>query len=144
MTALRKSALAAFVLLASCTTMTPLERIENNPAMFRQLSPEHRALVQQGRICDGMSKDAVFLAWGQPSERPMLGQTEGKNFEKWTYTRMRPVVVSRPVFYGSYWGPWGGWYTGGGVDTVYVPEKVADVTFENNCVVSWESRGGTP
>lgn len=112
--------------------------------MFRHLSPEHQALVQQGRICDGMSKDAVFLAWGQPSERPMLGQNEGRNFEEWTYTRMRPVVVSRPVFYGSYWGPWGGWYTGGGVDTVYVPEKVADVTFENNRVVSWESRGGTP
>lgn len=130
--------------LVACSAVTPMDRIESNPAMFRMLSPEHQALVQQGRICEGMSKDAVFLAWGEPSEAPMAGQKEGKSFEKWNYTRLKPVMVSRPVWSGVGFGCCGGWYTGGGFDTVYVPEKVGDVTFENDRVSSWEVRGRTP
>lgn len=141
MTVLRRAGLAVCALMVSCTGVTPLDRIESNPAMFRNLSPEHQAMVQRGRICDGMSPDAVFLAWGQPSERPMVGQKNGRSYEKWIYTRLRPVMVSRPFWGGSYWGPWGGWYGGGGVDTVYVPEQIGDVTFENGRVSSWEARG---
>lgn len=127
--------------LESCTSVTPMTRIKENPAMFQSLSPEYRAMVQQGRICNGMSQDAVFLAWGMPDGRPMVGQNGKSSFEKWVYTRMRPVMVERPFlggFYGpGYWGP----YWGGGWDTAYVPEVCATVTFEEGKVTSWERTG---
>ena len=53
---------AAFV-LGSCQTTTPAERIEQNPLLFRQLSPEQKMMVQQGKICEGMTKDAVSALW---------------------------------------------------------------------------------
>ena len=49
----------AALYLDSCQTATPTTRINQNPVMFRQLSPEQQLLVQQGRICEGMTKDAV-------------------------------------------------------------------------------------
>ncbi len=127
--------------IVSCTIVTPMTRIKENPAMYQALSSDYKILVQQGRICNGMSKEAVFLAWGMPDRRPMVGQIGNSGFEKWVYTRTRPVMVERPYlggFYGpGYWGP----YWGGGWDTAYVPEVCATVTFEEGKVTSWERMG---
>lgn len=126
--------------LVSCSVITPADRIRENPAMYQNLPSEQQTLVQQGRICNGMNQDAVFLAWGMPNDRPLVGQDGKADFEKWVYTRMRPVMVDRPYwggFYGpGYWGP----YWGGGWDTAYVPEVCATVTFENGRVTEWERR----
>ena len=125
----------------SCQTATPLTRIDQNPVMFRMLSPEHQVLVQQGRICEGMSKDAVFLAWGMPEGRPVVGQNGKVHFEKWVYTCMRPVMVERPYWGGFYGSACRGMYWNGGWDTAYVPEVCATVTFENGRVIAWERSG---
>lgn len=129
---------ALLPVLVSCASVTPADRIRENPAMYSNLPPAQQALVQQGRICNGMNQDAVFLAWGMPNDRPLVGQAGKENFEKWVYTRMRPVMVDRPYwggFYGpGYWGP----YWGGGWDTAYVPEVCATVTFEKGKVTGWE------
>lgn len=133
------------VVLVACQTATPATRIEANPVMFRALDAEQQLMVQQGRICKGMSKDAVFLAWGKPASAPMVGEKDGKRFERWVYTVSRAVPVEG--FGGGCWygGPWGyhGWGPYGGMNVAYVPENVASVTFENNRVTEWESRSAT-
>lgn len=132
----------AVFLLGSCQTATPVSRISQNPVMYNMLSPEHQVLVQQGRICEGMTKDAVFLAWGNPNTPPVSGQQEGKAYEKWVYHVYQPVTVDSVSFGGG--GCWhhGPWYTGSGIhtSTAMVPTEAAWVMFENNVVTAWESR----
>ena len=77
----------------ACQSVTPTDRIGSNPVMFRMLPPEQQSLVQQGRICEGMSKDAVYLAWGNPNAAPVMGQQNGTSYEKWVYLQYQPVVV---------------------------------------------------
>lgn len=128
------------VLLPACQTITPHNRIEKNPVMFRVLSPEHQVLVQQGRICEGMTKDAVYLAWGNPNATPIRGQQEGKAYEKWVYYIYQPVMVDTVGFGSGCWhrGSW----CGGGLSssTAMVPQEAAWVMFENDIVTAWESR----
>lgn len=131
---------ACAALLASCQTSSPLSRIDRNPTMFGMLSPEQQVLVQQGRICEGMSKDAVFLAWGNPNNTPLTGQQDGVPYEKWVYTVYQPVMMNTVGFGGGCWyhGGWSG--AGLGASTAYVPQEAAWVIFQNNKVTSWESR----
>lgn len=145
----KRSRTALFVCMAAlslvaCQTATPATRIEANPVMFRALSAEQQLMVQQGRIEKGMTKDAVFLAWGKPATAPMVGEKDGKRFERWVYTVSRAVPVDS---FGGYWGydPWcrHGWGPYGGMNVAYVPEDVASVTFENDRVTEWESRSAT-
>lgn len=128
------------LLQVSCQTATPLTRIDQNPVMFRTLSPEHQVMVQQGRICEGMSKDAVYLAWGNPNASPVFGQRDGQAYEKWVYNVYRPVMVDSVGFGTGCWHH--GHWCGGGMSasTVMVPQEAAWVTFQNNLVTAWESR----
>ena len=132
------SALAAFC-LDSCQTVTPATRISQNPVMFRQLTLEQQLLVQQGRICEGMTRDAVYLAWGNPNTPPVTGQQNGVAYEKWVYNVYQPVMVdSLTVGPGCWHGPcWGG--ASMGTSTAYVPREAAWVMFQNNVVTAWES-----
>lgn len=127
--------------LAACQTMTPTDRIGQNPAMFGVLSPEHQVMVQQGRICEGMSKDAVYLAWGNPDTPPVTGQQDGRFYEKWVYVEYLPVVVDSWAVGGAC-GHRGPLYCAGGsgVYTTHVPSEVAWVMFQNNRVTAWERR----
>lgn len=108
--------------------------------MFQQLTPEQQLMVQQGRICEGMTKDAVFLAWGNPNTPPVTGQQDGKTYEKWVYNVYQPVTVNT-ISIGGGWchGPW---YCGSGMgaSTAMVPAEAAWVIFQNNLVTSWERR----
>lgn len=125
---------AAAFLLGACQTSTPASRIEANPALFQSLPAEHRQLVQQGRICEGMNKDAVMLAWGAPGANALAGQKNGKTFETWRYTQLVPVYT--PHFYpycGRHWyGPY--YYD----DWTYIPRTAAEVTFQNGRVSGWQ------
>lgn len=128
------------VLFESCQTATPSTRISQNPVMYSMLTPEQQVLVQQGRICEGMSKDAVYLAWGNPSTPPVTGQQDGASYEKWIYTTYQPVMVdSFGVGVGCGHGPH--WHGGGiATSTAYVPRESAWVMFQNNKVTAWEER----
>lgn len=108
--------------------------------MYDMLTPEQKMLVQQGRICEGMSKDAVFLAWGNPNTPPVSGQQDGVSYEKWVYASYQPVMVdSVSVGFGCGHGPF--WHGGGiGTSTAYVPRENAWVMFQNNKVTAWEER----
>lgn len=139
------------ILLPGCTTMNPSEkRAQKHPELYGKLSEAERSAVLRGEIREGMSTDAVFLAWGRP-DRVMSGSREGRGQERWAYFSARPVTTVS-VGYGGYgphpfysqfgvhpaygygYGP--GWGFGPGID--YVPELDRSVEFRNGRVVAWE------
>lgn len=73
------------MLLAACSP-TPSDRIAKNLPAYEQLPKEHQAKVARGELEKGMSPMAVLLAWGEP-EQKMAGRMDGKNTERWIYTR---------------------------------------------------------
>ena len=137
---LKVLAVVGAVVLGGCQSVTPGSRISANPVMFRMLSPEQQLMVQQGRICEGMTKDAVYLAWGNPNTPPVLGQQGGKPYEKWVYQVYEPVMMNS-VGVATSFHHHGHWCSNAmGTSTAYVPKEVAWVMFENNIVTAWESR----
>lgn len=129
-------ACAAAFLLGSCQSSTPASRIAANPAVFQSLPAEQQQLVQQGKICAGMNKEAVMLAWGTPGGA-MAGQRDGKMLETWRYTQMVPVYT--PHFYSFHcYGPYshGPYYYD---DWFYIPRTAAEVTFRDGKVTGWQS-----
>ena len=137
-------AAAAMMFLASCGSPIA-HRIEKNPGMFAKLSDSEKALVQRGEIAEGMSKDAVFIAWGRP-DRVSSGTHAGKPLERWSYKAYEAVhgTAFGVGIGGGYWGhrPFlGGYY---GYDTFYaeptvnyVPYEARRVDFTNGRVIGW-------
>lgn len=73
------------LLLAGCATGSTVEsRKKANPAAYAALSPDIKALVDQGRVAVGMTPDAVTLAWGPPEEVLHRGNKDGE-FTTWVY-----------------------------------------------------------
>ena len=54
--------------LAGCATSTIETRRAERMTAYTQLAPAEKTLVDQGNIKIGMSSDAVYIAWGKPSE----------------------------------------------------------------------------
>ena len=112
--------------------------------MYSKLSPEHRRLVAAGNITEGMSKDAVFLAWGSPSQVYQL-EEDGKGKERWVYTSTRPTHETHVgIGYGIHpryrrWG-YDGCIYNRYPRTTYVSERVAMVVFHKDLVESWERK----
>jgi len=99
-------------LVAGCTTVET--RISERPEAFRSMSPRDQTLVQQGRIREGMSQDAVYIAWGPPSQRAP-GRNRGSIVETWIYDATAVGDYPGPFFYGSPYGYGLGYgYFGGG------------------------------
>jgi outer membrane protein assembly factor BamE (lipoprotein component of BamABCDE complex) len=86
--------LASF--LTACSTVE--SRIKSNPQVYASLSPADQAWVRQGQIREGMSKAAVFLAWGNP-DRIRTGVRLGYPFEAWVYTFERSAVLPDYYYY---------------------------------------------
>src|SRR5216117_1089239 len=84
--------------LTGCST--PQTRISDHPDLSQTLSPRDQALVSQGQIRIGMSRTAVWLAWGSP-DRKIVGNMGGGPTETWLYIYYAP-------YYPPYapWGPW--------------------------------------
>jgi len=140
----------AALLLSQCVSATPQKRIERNPQLFSQLGNRDRQMVSSGVIREGMSRDAVFLAWGRP-DRVTVGTTRGKEVEAWTYLReraVRTVNFNAGFGYGG-WGPYGGFgpfggfgwgghpFWGGGPTVTYIPYTAGVVEFSAGRVTKW-------
>lgn len=133
------------LLFASCAPSTPQSRIEKAPEKFERLSPREKGLVQRGELSRGMSKDAVWIAWGSPASS-YEGSKNGKPSERWDYTGSRPVYTTN--YFGGYssgytrWGghryPYSGYGFGFGPEVSYIPYTRASVWFVNERVDSWE------
>ncbi len=59
-------------------------RIQEHPQAPSASVARDQALVQQGKIREGMSQDAVYIAWGPPSQR-VPGRNRGRTVETWIY-----------------------------------------------------------
>lgn len=133
-------AAAAACALASCVP-TPTRRIASRPHAFEALSSRHQDLVKQGRIDRGMSKDAVWMAWGDP-DRKYEGAIKGKRTERWDYISSEPVVSAGMGFgYTRFRGyPYRGYGYGMdlGPNLIYVPRRFGTVIFSGGKVDSWE------
>jgi len=152
---MRRSALVLLCLLpailfTACATNPAERRVQKFPERFAGLTDREKDLVLRGEVTEGMSQDAVFIAWGNPG-RVMAGSRDGKGSERWAYFHTAPVSTYS-VGYGA-WGPhpfysaygvhpvygygYGpGWGFGSGVD--YVPYLDRTVEFVNGKVVAWE------
>ena len=91
---------AGVLILTSCST--PQMRINDHPDLYQTLSPRDQALVNQGEIRTGMSRNAVWLAWGSP-DRKIVGNMAGRSTETWIY------IYYATYPYYPYYGPWGPW-----------------------------------
>jgi outer membrane protein assembly factor BamE (lipoprotein component of BamABCDE complex) len=70
------------LILAGCST--PQTRISERPELYQSLSHRDQVLVSQGQIRIGMSRAAVWLAWGSP-DRKIVGNMGGGPTETWVY-----------------------------------------------------------
>ena len=96
-------AVVVSLLMASC--VSPVQRrMERNPELFAKLSAAHKVHVLEGRVVEGMTKDAVFFAWGKP-QRVTVGKRNGVAMERWNYMGYEPVYRDELSFgYGGFTG----------------------------------------
>ena len=97
---------ASALILTSCSTTET--RISNHPEIFQTLSPRDQALVREGKIREGMSQDAVWVAWGTPDQKeraPRVAAPWKRGFTTNTPMPMRPIRIPYgPFGYGGYFG----------------------------------------
>jgi len=146
---------ASALILPGCSTTE--SRISEHPEIFQTLSPRDQELVKAGKIREGMSMDAVWVAWGSPDQKAN-GVARGKHVETWIYNDYYYANSYYPYPYGPF--GYGGYFGGGVVfhhhgghrfaiigDPFYdpffysyIPPRVAypskTVTFESGRVVS--------
>jgi hypothetical protein len=90
--------LAVSVWLTGCAS--PDARIKRSPEMFARLSPEHQALVREGKVGVGFGVDAVRLAVGEPDRVWVRTDATGTS-EVWSYTTWA-TDFGRPLYRGWY------------------------------------------
>lgn len=102
--------LLAALLLGSCETTQ--DRIAQRPEAYNALSARDKDLVQRGEIREGMSQDAVYIAWGAPNQRGP-GRHRGSSTETWIYFNTTAGDYYPPPFaygYGGFgYGGFGGY-----------------------------------
>jgi hypothetical protein len=81
--ALMLAVAASTLVLTACST--PQTRLSEHPDLYQNIPHRDQALVNQGQIRIGMSRPAVWLAWGSPDRR-IIGNMGGGTTETWVYT----------------------------------------------------------
>ena len=126
----------AALILTSCSTAQT--RISEHPDLYQSLSHRDQALVNQGQIRIGMSRTAVWLAWGT-SDRKVLGNMGGGPTETWIYTYYAtypyyPYYNPLDIYFGApLYDPFCySWFP----QSIPYPGKV--VTFANGRVASFQ------
>ena len=76
--------LAAASIFIGCASSTIDKRKHERATAYASLPAETRASVDRGELKIGMPEDAVYIAWGQPSE-VLHNETEGGASTVWLY-----------------------------------------------------------
>jgi hypothetical protein len=146
---------ASALILPGCSTTET--RISDHPEVFQTLSPRDQELVKAGKIREGMSQNAVWIAWGTADQKA-TGVAHGRPVETWIYNDYYYANSPYPYPYGpfGYGGYFGGnviFHRHGGHRFAiigdpfydpfyysYIPPRVAypskTVTFSNGRVIS--------
>lgn len=101
----------ALLLVSGCSTVE--SRIAERPQVYQSLSASDQALVQQGKIREGMSRDVVYLAWGAPNQRGD-GRHSGRSVENWIYFNTTDAGYGSFGYGGYGYGGYGYGYRGFG------------------------------
>ena len=116
-------------------------RIQERAGAYAAFTPEQRALVDQGHIKIGFPEDAVFIAWGRPSQI-LRGESGAGSTTTWIYSgtgwQERGYWTYRHYGYG--YGPYGYAHPLPTYEYDYIPYRYtsAEVVFENGVVKSWK------
>ena len=71
-------------------------RLTRNASSVEKLSSAQKKQVKQGRIANGMTKEAVRVAWGKPDRVKNLS-SGGKKIERWYYMGSEGVYESGQI-----------------------------------------------
>jgi len=124
--------LSLFLLVGCASTKKFEQRRAERSAAYNALSPEFKSAVDQGQIKVGMPQDAVYIAWGPPSEILKSANEQGE--------------ISRWLYYGSYMEEYRYWTGSRGrgfpserLTYDYIPRDYvsAEIIFSNGVVKSW-------
>lgn len=123
------------MMLASCASPIA-KRIERNPQAYAALSPVNQRLVATGQIAEGLSKEAVFIAWGRPN-RKSNGSSNGRRTERWSYAGY-DTVHGTSLGLGYSYGYWSDPYYYG--PSLYYQPSVTYVPYERKWVEFTKNR----
>ena len=128
--------IAGMFVLSGCSTVE--SRKTERADSFSKLSQSEQQEVMKGRISNGMSEDAVYIALGRPM-RKVTGQMNDKVTVTWVYGRLE--TYTNPAYRYSSYGYYDRRCSPG---PVYVPEmetRVRDsflVFFQQGRVTGWQ------
>ncbi len=128
----------AGALLSGCATSTIESRKKERYNAYTELNAEQRAAVDTGQIKVGISKDAVYIAWGKPHQVLVSESSAGKQ-EVWVYLG---TYLQSYNYWGfrPYFGPYR-YYHGPYLYQDYAPVAYprAEVVFEKDVVKQWRT-----
>jgi hypothetical protein len=133
--------LFASLSLTSCATSTIRSRKQERLTAYHALSPEHRLAVDTGQIEVGMPMDAVYMAWGKPSQIVPGDPSQGVTVT-WLYRGTYPEEQ-------SFWSDYDRWHDSGYYTAPYATHEShprsyvrAEVRFAGRVVKEWHSLPG--
>jgi hypothetical protein len=126
------------LLLVGCATSTVETRKKEREAAYATLPLDQQELVSQGKIRIGMSPDAVYIAWGPPSEVLEQQTPQGHHtiwiyhaqwVQEYRYWAFREVPHKGTVFLERV------------LETDYYPRSYiqAEIVFQDGVVLSWRT-----
>lgn len=130
----------AALLFSGCASNTVEKRRAQRSAAYSGLSADDKAAVDAGQVKIGMSMDAVYIAWGKPTQ---IARSEGPEgaFTTWLYydTYLQSYTYWAPAY--PYYGR-GHYYSPGprlNLDYMPVPYVRREVVFEKDVVKQWRT-----
>ena len=130
----------AATLSTGCSTTNTIEkRRQERAAAYATFAPETKATVDQGQIKVGMTADAVYIAWGKPSQI-IAGESAAGSTTTWLYYGTQLQEVRYWAYRPHYWHD-RHYYGAPYLEFDYYPRNYvrAEVTFEKDIVKSWRS-----
>lgn len=135
--------LGVCLLAVGCVTPSTLDsRKLERYTSYSELTSEQRTAVDLGNIKVGMTQDAVYIAWGKPSQ-VLTGESSSGNTVTWLYhgTSYQEYSSWGYPYYGFYGGRRRYYYAGPSLTYEYYPRAYirAQVRFENGVVKEWHT-----
>jgi hypothetical protein len=123
-----------FWLLAGCATSGPDLHTASDRAVYAQMAPAVREMVDKGQINKGMDPDSVKISWGRPSA---INRSESNPLKiEWIYYGFRWEDVPNWVYV---FDRYGGWRLEFQMERRALPYVRGKVEFENGRVAEWHT-----
>ena len=126
------------LIVAGCASSTIEKRKRENYGAYSGLPSDIQSAVDQGQVKVGMSPEAVYIAWGKPSQ-VLTNESSQGTFVTWLYqgNRLKSYHYWTYHTYLSDGYSWGHPY----LATSYFPVEYvsAEVTFRDGLVAEWRT-----